>query len=74
MSFVCKYCEKEFTLQGNLLKHQKTTKYCIKIQKEKCESINNDIIEMNTNISKLMQNMPPSHLFLVEKELKKITY
>ena len=25
------------------------------------KNINNDILEMNTNISKLMQNMPPSH-------------
>tara|TARA_B110000114_G_scaffold171508_1_gene197388 strand:- start:438 stop:1283 length:846 start_codon:yes stop_codon:yes gene_type:complete len=52
MSFVCKYCEKEFTLQGNLLKHQKTTKYCIKIQKEKCESINNDIKSFNCEYCK----------------------
>ena len=48
MSFVCKYCNKEFSLQGNLLKHQKTTKYCIKIQKEQGdEDIN---ININNNI------------------------
>ena len=45
MSFVCQYCEKTFTLHGNLLKHQKTTKYCIKIQQEQGEkNISNDIM------------------------------
>jgi uncharacterized Zn-finger protein len=39
MSFSCEYCEKEFSLHGNLLKHQKTTKYCIKLQKEKTNQI-----------------------------------
>jgi len=35
MSFNCKYCKKIFTSIGNLTKHQKTTKYCLKIQQEK---------------------------------------
>jgi len=34
MSFNCKYCKKNFTSLGNLTKHQKTTKYCLKIQQE----------------------------------------
>jgi len=46
MNFVCQYCEKEFTLHGNLLKHQKTTKYCIKIQKNQGEN-NVDNIDNN---------------------------
>jgi hypothetical protein len=32
MSFICEFCSKEFTIKGNLLYHQKTAKYCIKIQ------------------------------------------
>jgi hypothetical protein len=34
MSFECKYCKRKFTTQGNLVKHQKTTKFCLKIQNE----------------------------------------
>ena len=53
MSFICKYCDKEFTLQGNLLKHQKTTKYCIKIQKERSESVEDtDIKSFNCEYCK----------------------
>ena len=34
MSFECKYCKRKFTTQGNLVKHQKTTKFCLKLQNE----------------------------------------
>ena len=34
MSFNCQYCKKVFTTQGNLIKHQKTTKKCLAIQNE----------------------------------------
>jgi hypothetical protein len=34
MSNTCKFCKKSFTSLGNMVKHQKTTKYCIKIQKK----------------------------------------
>lgn len=34
MSYNCEYCKKDFSYNRNLLKHQKTTKYCLKIQKE----------------------------------------
>ena len=34
MSNTCKFCKKSFTSPGNMVKHQKTVKYCIKIQKE----------------------------------------
>ena len=43
MEFKCKYCKKNFTSLGNLTKHQKTTKYCLKIQNEN-NLINNDVI------------------------------
>ena len=42
MEFKCKYCKKNFTSLGNLTKHQKTTKYCLKIQNEN-KLINNDV-------------------------------
>ena len=39
MSTICKFCKKNFTSPGNLVKHQKTAKFCIKIQKElSCET------------------------------------
>lgn len=31
----CQFCEKSFSNKSNLLKHQQTTKYCIKLQAEK---------------------------------------
>ena len=31
----CEFCKKVFSHQGNLLKHQQSTKFCLKIQKEK---------------------------------------
>jgi chromosome segregation ATPase len=34
MSFECQYCKKKYSSKWNLANHQKTTKYCIKIQKE----------------------------------------
>jgi len=33
MNFECEYCNKTFNLKGNMIKHQKTAKYCIVIQK-----------------------------------------
>ena len=34
METQCEFCNKIFNSKGNLIKHQKTTKFCIKIQKE----------------------------------------
>jgi len=39
MSIECEFCNKEFSTKGNLIKHQKSTKYCIKIQKERGISV-----------------------------------
>ena len=33
MNFECEFCNKTFNLKGNMIKHQKTAKYCINIQK-----------------------------------------
>jgi hypothetical protein len=44
MSLNCQYCKKTFTTKGNLIKHQRSAKYCIKIQKEE-GNILNDIKE-----------------------------
>ena len=30
--FVCEYCKKEFSTKGNIIAHQKTTKYCLELQ------------------------------------------
>ena len=30
--FTCEFCNKEFTMKGNLISHQKTTKYCLEKQ------------------------------------------
>ena len=32
MDFNCEYCNKNYTTKGNLSKHQRTAKYCLKIQ------------------------------------------
>ena len=34
MVFKCQHCEKDFSTQGNLIKHQKTAKFCLEIQAE----------------------------------------
>jgi|SaaInlV_100m_DNA_2_1039680.scaffolds.fasta_scaffold06397_1 uncharacterized Zn-finger protein len=39
MSVKCEFCYKEFSTKGNLIKHQKSTKYCINIQKERGKEI-----------------------------------
>ena len=41
MSTKCEYCKKTFISPGNMVKHQKTAKFCIKIQKELCSDIEN---------------------------------
>jgi len=44
---ICKYCKKEFSYQKTLLNHQKTAKYCIKIQQALKEVGNNtDLIDI----------------------------
>jgi hypothetical protein len=43
MSFECIHCKKSFTTNSNLTKHQKTTKKCLKIQKEKTMSVDNNL-------------------------------
>ena len=40
----CEFCDKTFSTKGNLTKHQKSAKHCIKIQKEK-GNVLNDIKE-----------------------------
>ena len=30
--FTCEFCNKEFTMKGNMISHQKTTKYCLEKQ------------------------------------------
>ena len=30
--FTCQYCKKEFTTKGNVITHQKSTKYCLELQ------------------------------------------
>ena len=42
MNNICKYCNKEFSLPRNLIKHQKTARYCLNIQKEL--NVNQDVI------------------------------
>lgn len=43
MSFSCEFCNKLFSTKGNLINHQRRTKYCIKIQK----TLNKNIIEQD---------------------------
>jgi|LakMenEpi03Aug12_release.lakeMendotaPanAssembly.Ray.scaffolds.fasta_scaffold247013_2 hypothetical protein len=35
MSHICNFCKNEYTTEGNLIKHQKTAKFCLKIQNPK---------------------------------------
>ena len=51
MSFKCQYCKKNFTTQGNLIKHQKTTKYCLQIQND-INSTETEIISYPCNYCK----------------------
>ena len=39
MSINCEFCNKTFSTKGNLIKHQQSTKYCMKIQKEKGKNV-----------------------------------
>ena len=32
MTYTCEYCEKNYTTKGNLIKHQRTAKYCLELQ------------------------------------------
>ena len=34
MSLECEYCKKTYSTKSNLNNHQKTAKYCLKIQSE----------------------------------------
>lgn len=34
MSLICEFCKKTFATKRNLIKHQKSAKYCINIQQE----------------------------------------
>ena len=43
----CEYCKKDYTTKGNLVKHQRTAKYCLEIQ-EKIHGENSDKIELRT--------------------------
>lgn len=60
----CNYCNKMFTNKSNLKAHQKTAKYCIKIQKEQ-----DDIIkEKNTNIQEIILLLDKKDKILIEQE------
>jgi hypothetical protein len=48
MSIVCEFCDKTFTTKGNLVKHQKSAKYCIEIRLKKGENID-EIKEFKCN-------------------------
>ena len=56
MAFNCKYCKKNFTCVGNLTKHQKTAKYCLKLQQEqncdKSDEVSHNCIYCGKDISK----------------------
>jgi len=43
----CEYCKKDYTTKGNIVKHQRTAKYCLEIQ-EKIHGENSDKIELRT--------------------------
>ena len=47
MTNVCEYCKKEYTSKGNLIKHQRTAKYCLEIQEKKLGK-DSDKIETRT--------------------------
>jgi len=54
--FTCEFCNKEFTIKGNLVSHQKTTKYCLEKQGKnlaenfKCEYCDK-IFTLKTNLN-----------------------
>jgi hypothetical protein len=54
--FTCEFCNKEFTMKGNMISHQKTTKYCLEKQGKnlsedfKCEYCDK-IFTLKTNLN-----------------------
>jgi muconolactone delta-isomerase len=54
--FTCEFCNKEFTMKGNMISHQKTTKYCLEKQGKnlsenfKCEYCDR-IFTLKTNLN-----------------------
>ncbi len=56
--FACEWCQKKFSRRDTLLTHQKTAKYCIKIQEEsknerQLECFTNQLSDMRNQIEKL---------------------
>ena len=49
MSQICEFCNKTFTTRNILQNHQKTAKYCVKIQKEKYP-VNSTVIIVKKNL------------------------
>jgi hypothetical protein len=41
MSFTCEYCSKIYSTKGSLTRHQRTAKYCLKLQNKNLEKVYN---------------------------------
>ena len=51
MSFKCNYCKKSYSTKGSLTNHQKTAKYCIKIQQQNLTESLDSEIDIIDNVS-----------------------
>jgi hypothetical protein len=66
--FTCEYCKKEFTTKGNVVAHQKSTKYCLELQGKNLA----DDFQCNYCIKKFTtQSNLNDHIVICKKKLKK---
>ncbi len=68
--FTCEFCKKEFTMKGNLISHQKTTKYCLELQGKNLSE--NFKCEYCDKIFTLKTNMNDHIIICKEKQKKEI--
>ncbi len=81
MSYICEFCNSEFSAKFNLTYHQKTAKYCLKLQgKErsyKCKKCNKELCDkrhLDTHEQKCISQEGRKHTITLfrekEQELK----
>lgn len=66
--FTCEYCKKEFTTKGNVVAHQKSTKYCLELQGKNLS----DDFQCKDCLKKFTtQTNLNDHILICKKKLKK---
>ena len=57
----CEYCKKSWSRRDNMEKHQKTAKYCLKIQSKSSKSINNTKKQNKKKFTRSQPNLTKSN-------------